>query len=70
MKQNIHVLEVCLLILCLMGTWSWTHAEDKLPKSKKLTQVQKKVKEVVENMTGLNVTDVEVRIAGITMPQA
>lgn len=33
-------------------------------------QVQKKVKEVVENMTGLSVTDVEVRIAGITMPQA
>ena len=33
-------------------------------------QVQKKVKEVVENMTGLTVTDVEVRIAGITMPQS
>lgn len=33
-------------------------------------QVQKKVKEVVESMTGLSVTDVDVRIAGITMPEA
>lgn len=31
-------------------------------------KVQEKVKNSVENMTGLNVTDVNVRIAGITVP--
>ena len=43
-----------------------------LPKNERrnIEQVQKKVKEVVENMTGLTVTDVDVRIAGITMPEA
>ena len=33
-------------------------------------QVQTKVKTAIQNMTGLNVTDVNVRIAGITMPEA
>ena len=31
-------------------------------------QVQDKVKSSIESMTGLNVTDVNVRIAGIKMP--
>ncbi len=33
-------------------------------------QAQTKVKASIENMTGLNVTDVNIRIAGITMPEA
>ncbi|WP_034467163.1 Asp23/Gls24 family envelope stress response protein [Butyrivibrio proteoclasticus] len=33
-------------------------------------QAQTKVKASVENMTGLEVTDVNIRIAGITMPKA
>ncbi len=33
-------------------------------------QVQTRVKASVENMTGLEVTDVNIRIAGITMPEA
>ncbi len=33
-------------------------------------QVQKRVREVVENMTGLTVKDVNVRIADVTLPQA
>ena len=33
-------------------------------------KVQEKIKNTVENMTGLKVTDVNVRIAGITMPKA
>ena len=32
-------------------------------------QVQDKVKSSIESMTGLDVTDVNVRIAGITMPE-
>ena len=32
--------------------------------------VQEKVKQAVETMTGLEVTDVNIRIAGITMPKA
>ena len=33
-------------------------------------QAQTRVKNSIENMTGLKVTDVNVRIAGITMPKA
>jgi uncharacterized alkaline shock family protein YloU len=33
-------------------------------------QAQTRVKASVENMTGLEVTDVNIRIAGITMPKA
>jgi uncharacterized alkaline shock family protein YloU len=33
-------------------------------------QVQTRVKASIENMTGLEVTDVNIRIAGITMPKA
>ena len=33
-------------------------------------QAQTRVKKSIENMTGLKVTDVNVRIAGITMPKA
>ncbi|RKM55513.1 Asp23/Gls24 family envelope stress response protein [Butyrivibrio sp. X503] len=33
-------------------------------------QAQTRVKTAVENMTGLEVTDVNIRIAGITMPKA
>lgn len=33
-------------------------------------QAQTKVKASIENMTGLEVTDVNIRIAGITMPKA
>ena len=33
-------------------------------------QAQTKVKASIENMTGLTVTDVNIRIAGITMPEA
>lgn len=33
-------------------------------------QAQTRVKGSIENMTGLNVTDVNIRIAGITMPKA
>ena len=33
-------------------------------------QAQTRVKASIENMTGLKVTDVNVRIAGITMPKA
>jgi uncharacterized alkaline shock family protein YloU len=33
-------------------------------------QAQTKVKTSIENMTGLEVTDVDIRIAGITMPKA
>ena len=33
-------------------------------------QAQTRVKSTIENMTGLEVTDVNVRIAGITMPKA
>ncbi len=33
-------------------------------------QAQTKVKASIENMTGLIVTDVNIRIAGITMPEA
>ena len=33
-------------------------------------QAQTRVKASVENMTGLEVTDVNIRIAGITMPEA
>ncbi len=33
-------------------------------------QAQTRVKTAIENMTGLKVTDVNVRIAGITMPEA
>ena len=33
-------------------------------------QAQTRVKTTIENMTGLKVTDVNVRIAGITMPKA
>ena len=33
-------------------------------------QVQTRVKASIENMTGLEVTDVNIRIAGITMPEA
>ena len=33
-------------------------------------QAQTKVKASIENMTGLVVTDVNIRIAGITMPEA
>lgn len=32
-------------------------------------QVQDKVKSSIESMTGLDVTDVNVRVAGITMPE-
>lgn len=32
-------------------------------------QAQTKVKTSIENMTGLEVTDVDIRIAGITMPK-
>ena len=33
-------------------------------------QAQTRVKTTIENMTGLTVTDVNIRIAGITMPKA
>jgi uncharacterized alkaline shock family protein YloU len=33
-------------------------------------QAQTRVKASIENMTGLEVTDVNIRIAGITMPEA
>ena len=33
-------------------------------------QAQTRVKSTIENMTGLDVTDVNIRIAGITMPEA
>ena len=33
-------------------------------------QAQTRVKASIENMTGLEVTDVNIRIAGITMPKA
>jgi uncharacterized alkaline shock family protein YloU len=33
-------------------------------------QVQTRVQTTIENMTGLDVTDVNVRIAGITMPKS
>ncbi|MCR5556800.1 MAG: Asp23/Gls24 family envelope stress response protein [Butyrivibrio sp.] len=33
-------------------------------------QAQTRVKSTIENMTGLDVTDVNIRIAGITMPKA
>ena len=33
-------------------------------------QAQTRVKATIENMTGLEVTDVNIRIAGITMPKA
>ena len=33
-------------------------------------QAQTRVKSTIENMTGLAVTDVNIRIAGITMPEA
>ena len=33
-------------------------------------QAQTRVKTTIENMTGLEVTDVNIRIAGITMPKA
>ena len=33
-------------------------------------QAQTRVKSTIENMTGLEVTDVNIRIAGITMPKA
>ncbi len=32
------------------------------------SQVQARIKQAIENMTGLEVTDVNIRIAGITMP--
>ena len=32
-------------------------------------KVQEKVKSTIENMTGLDATDVNVRIAGVEMPQ-
>lgn len=33
-------------------------------------QVQSKVKSAIENMTGLQVTDVNIRIAGVSMPKS
>lgn len=33
-------------------------------------QVQTRVKTTIENMTGLDVTDVDIRISGITVPKA
>lgn len=33
-------------------------------------QVQSKVKTAIENMTGLQVTDVNIRIAGVSMPKS
>ena len=34
------------------------------------SKVQTKVKQAIENMTGLNVSDINVRIAGINMPDS
>ena len=33
-------------------------------------QIQSKVKSAIENMTGLQVTDVNIRIAGVSMPKS
>lgn len=33
-------------------------------------QIQSKVKSAIENMTGLQVTDVNIRIAGVNMPKS
>ena len=56
-------------LLLIIGPCSADREDAVLDYVTRLSKVQEKVKAAIENMTGLTVADVNIRVAGVDMPE-